>query len=137
MSQIHTPSIVPAGTGLIVAVNGSATAVGESATTQGLTDTFAGGGMALGVAAFVAGSQNFDGVLPHTAATATGMAGGGNVMTSFADTMTIDFPFGPNPVSESVAVTFVGAMGPASLSAGLATHDAFSTVGALATHALA
>jgi hypothetical protein len=131
MSQPHPASIVPASSGLIAAVSGNATAMGESATTLGLTDTFAGGGMAIGVAAFAAAAQNFDGLLPHTAATATGIAGGGNVMTALSDTVTIAFPFGPDPVSETVAVTFVGAMGPASLSAELATHDAFSSLGAV------
>jgi hypothetical protein len=131
-------SIPGANTGLFAAVGGSADAVGTQTSTLGVAETFAGGGMAVGLAAFIAYAQNTDSnANPHTAATTFGGTGGGDIATSASDTISIDFPYGPTPVSLTASLTFVGAYGPDPVSAHLIPHDAFSSVSLPASHHIA
>jgi hypothetical protein len=92
---------------LFVTVYGKADALGDLTTTNAVTKTFAGAGIAVGFAAATAVAEGTTAAAPYTDATTDGLADGGFITSSRTSHMSIDFPYGPTPVSVSVSVTHV------------------------------
>jgi hypothetical protein len=96
---------------LFVTMLGKADAVGDLTTTNAVTNTLAGAGIAVGFAAATAVAEGTTAAAPHTDATTDGLADGGFITSSNTSYMSFDFPYGPTPVSESVSTTFVATYG--------------------------
>jgi hypothetical protein len=96
---------------LFVTVFGKADALGDLTTTNAVTKTFAGAGIAVGFAAATAVAEGTTAAAPHTDATTAGLADGGFITSSDTSHMSFDFPYGPTPVSLSVSTTFVATYG--------------------------
>jgi hypothetical protein len=94
-----------------VTMLGKADALGDLTTTNAVTMTFAGPGMAVGLAAATAVAQGTTAAAPYTDATTDGLADGGFITSSQTSDMSIDFPYGSTPVSVSVSTTFVATHG--------------------------
>jgi hypothetical protein len=88
---------------LFVTVYGKADALGDLTTTNAVTKTFAGAGIAVGFAAATAVAEGTTAAAPYTDATTDGLADGGFITSSRTSHMSIDFPYGPTPVSVSVS----------------------------------
>jgi hypothetical protein len=96
---------------LFVTVYGKADALGDLTTTNAVTKTFAGAGIAVGFAAATAVAEGTTAAAPYTDATTDGRADGGFITSSDTSHMSIDFPYGPTPVSVSVSMTSVATYG--------------------------
>jgi hypothetical protein len=96
---------------VFVAMFGEAAALGDLTTTNAVTMTFAGPGMAVGLAAATAVAAGTTAAAPYTDATTDGLANGGFITSSQTSDMSIDFPHGSTPVSVSVSATFVATHG--------------------------
>jgi hypothetical protein len=96
---------------LFVTVFGKADALGDLTTTNAVTKTFAGAGLAVGFAAATAVAEGTAAAAPYTDATTGGLADGGFITSSRTSHTSIDFPYGPTPVSVSVSTTFVATHG--------------------------
>jgi hypothetical protein len=96
---------------LFVTVYGKADALGDLTTTNAVTQTFAGGGLAVGFAAATAVAEGTTAAAPYTDATTGGVADGGFITSLRTSHTSIDFPYGPTPVSVSVSTTFVATHG--------------------------
>jgi hypothetical protein len=96
---------------LFVTVFGKADALGDLTTTNAVTKTFAGAGIAVGFAAATAVAEGTTAAAPYTDATTDGLAEGGFITSSRTSHTSIDFPYGPTPVSVSVSVTSVATHG--------------------------
>ena len=59
----------------------------------------------------VAVAQDTSPGMPHTSATTGGLVSGGSITSSHTDHVSIDFPFGPTPVSVDVSMTFIATHG--------------------------
>ena len=93
---------------LFVTMLGKADALGDLTATNAVTMTFAGGGIAVGLAAAMAVAEGTTAAAPHTDATTDGLADGGFITSSDTSHMSID---GPTPLSVSVSTTFVATHG--------------------------
>jgi hypothetical protein len=80
-------------------------------TTNAVTKTFAGAGIAVGFAAATAVAEGTTAAAPYTDATINWLADGGFITSSHTGHMSIDFPYGPTPVSVSVSMTHVATYG--------------------------
>jgi len=96
---------------LFVTVFGKADALGDLTTTNAVTKTFAGAGSAVGFAAATAVAEGTTAAAPYTDATTDGLADGGFITSSRTSHMSIDFPYGPTPVSGSFSMTHVATYG--------------------------
>jgi hypothetical protein len=96
---------------LFVTVFGKADALGDLTTTNAVTKTFAGAGLAVGFAAATAVAEGTTAAAPYTDATTGGVADGGFITSLRTSHTSIDFPYGPTPVSVSVSTTFVATHG--------------------------
>jgi len=96
---------------LFVTVLGKADALGDLTTTNAMTNTFAGAGIAVGFAAATAVAEGTAAAAPYTNATTDGLAEGGFITSSQTSHISMDFPYGPTPVSVSVSTTFVATHG--------------------------
>jgi hypothetical protein len=101
---------------LFVTLFGEAAALGALTTTNAVTQTFAGAGfagagIAVGLAAATAVAEGTTAAAPYTDATTDGLANGGFITSSQTSHMSIDFPYGPTPVSVSLSMTFVATHG--------------------------
>jgi hypothetical protein len=96
---------------LFVTVYGKADALGDLTTTNAVTKTFAGAGVAVGFAAATAVAEGTTAAAPYTDATTDGLADGGFITSSRTSHMSIDCPYGPTPVSVSVSMTSVATYG--------------------------
>ena len=99
------------GNTLFVTVLGKADALGDLTTTNAVTNTFAGAGIAVGFAAATAVAEGTAAAAPYTNATTDGLAEGGFITSSQTSHTSMDFPYGPTPVSVSVSTTFVATHG--------------------------
>jgi hypothetical protein len=88
-----------------------ANALGELTATNAMTKTFAGDGVAMGFAGATAVAQGTTAAAPDTQAVTDGFADGGYITSSRNSNMSIDFPYGPTPVSLSFSMTFVATHG--------------------------
>jgi hypothetical protein len=107
-----------------VSAIGDAAASGTASDVSGASDTFLGGGMAGGIAGFMAEAQNVDASPAHTLTETQGATGGGDMATSQTGRMSGDLNFGHTAFSGSDSVTFVSAVDLAPLQ--LTSHDNFS-----------
>jgi hypothetical protein len=96
---------------LFVTVYGKADALGDLTTTNAVTKTFAGAGLAVGFAAATAVAEGTTAAAPYTDATTGGVADGGFITSLRTSHTSIDIPYGPTPVSVSVSTTFVATHG--------------------------
>ena len=96
---------------LFVMMLGKADGLGDLTTTNAVTMTFAGAGMAVGLAAAMAVAQGTTAAAPYTDATTDGLADGEFITSSRTSHMLIDISDGPTPVSVSVSTTFVATHG--------------------------
>ena len=96
---------------LFATVFGKADVLGDLTTTNAVTKTFAGAGLAVGFAAATAVAEGTAAAAPYTDATTGGLADGGFITSSRTSHTSIDFPYGPTPVSVSVSTTFVATHG--------------------------
>ena len=96
---------------VFVAMFGEAAALGDLTTTNAVTMTFAGPGMAVGLAAATAVAAGTTAAAPYTDATTDGLANGGFITSYDTSHVSIDFPYGPTPVSVSISTTFVATHG--------------------------
>lgn len=110
---------------MFVIVAGNADALGLNTTTYSTTKTAAAPGMAFGMATSAALAQGSNDALPYTAAVTTGSAGGG-ITSSHTSTFSIDFSYGPSPVSATISLTFVSTHGFEPLAVNSLIHDAYS-----------
>jgi hypothetical protein len=92
-------------------MTGTAEALGDLTATSAVTQTLAVPGLAIGVAAAVAVAQNTTPAAPYASATTDGFASDGYITSSHTGHMSIDFPFGPTPVSADVSMTFTSTHG--------------------------
>jgi len=99
------------GNTLFVTVLGKADALGDLTTTNAVTNTFAGAGIAVGFAAATAVAEGTAAAAPYTNATTDGLAEGGFITSSQTSHTSMDFPYGATPVSVSVSTTFVATHG--------------------------
>ena len=96
---------------LFVTMYGKADALGDLTATNAVTKTFAGAGIAVGFAAATAVAEGTTAAAPYTDATTAGLADGGFITSLQTSHRSIDFPYGPTPVSVSVSTTFVATHG--------------------------
>jgi hypothetical protein len=96
---------------LFVMMSGKADALADLTGTNTSTTTFAGAGIAVGFAAATAVATGTTAAAPYTDATTVGLVDGGYITSSHTGHMSIDFPYGPTPVSVSVSLTSVGTHG--------------------------
>jgi hypothetical protein len=122
---------------LFVDVGGNAEAFGAPASTYGSTETMAGAGMGVGLAAFLGVAYGANASIPHSGASSYATVGSGHDMSvsTHSATFSINFPYGQTPVSVSASLTFIGVQSPEYLTATPSTHDTFSTVGNM-THSI-
>jgi hypothetical protein len=96
---------------LLVTVFGKADALGDLTTTNAVTKTFAGAGLAVGFAAATAVAEGTTAAAPYTDTPTGGVADGGFITSLRTSHTSIDIPYGPTPVSVSVSTTFVATHG--------------------------
>ena len=94
---------------LFVTVYGKADALGDLTTTNAVTKTLAGAGIAVGFAAATAVAEGMTAAAPYTDATTDGLADGAFITIS--QTSHMSTPYGPTPVSVSVSMTHVATFG--------------------------
>jgi hypothetical protein len=96
---------------LLVMMLGKADALADLTGTNTSTTTFAGAGIAVGFAAATAVAKGTTAAAPYTDATTVGLVDGGYITSSHTGHMSIDFPYGPTPVSATVSVTSLATHG--------------------------
>src|SRR5262249_35732528 len=99
------------GNTLFVTVLGKADALGDLTTTNAVTNTVTGSGICVGCAAATAVAEGRTAAAPYTDATTDGLAEGGYTTSSQTSHVSMDFPYGPTPVSVSVSTTIVATHG--------------------------
>lgn len=92
---------------LFVTVFGKADALGDLTTTNAVTKTFAGAGLAVGFAAATAVAEGTTAAAPYTDATTNWLGSGGNLVSSHSNNVSFDLPHGSTPVSLSISSTSV------------------------------
>jgi hypothetical protein len=92
----------------LAAMNSTAHAMGDLTATKTETAAAVLPGASIGFAAAVAVAQDTS---PHTSATTGGLVSGGSITSSHTDHVSIDFPFGPNPVSADFSITTMSSHG--------------------------
>jgi hypothetical protein len=96
---------------LFVMLHGKSDALGDLTATTASTKTFAGagiaGGHAAGLAVATAFAEGTTAAAPYTDATTDWLGSGGNLISSYSNDISKDFPYGPTPVSLSFSSTFV------------------------------
>jgi len=110
-------------------VAGNADALGLSSVTFTATKTAAAPGIGFGMAAATASAEGGNGIAPLAIATTAGAAEGGNITSSHTGTFSIDFEYGPKPVSVAISLTFVSTHGFEPLGVNSLIHDAYSSLG--------
>jgi hypothetical protein len=92
----------------LAAMNSTAQAMGDLTATKTATAAAVLPGASIGFAAAVAVAQDTS---PHTSATTGGLVSGGSITSSHTDHVSIDLPFGPNPVSADFSITTMSTHG--------------------------
>jgi hypothetical protein len=92
-------------------MSGAAAAMGDLTSTFAETSTLAVPGLAIGFAAAGALAQDTAPGVPQASATTIGLVAGGYITSSHTNDLSIDFPYGPSPVSLDVSMTFASTHG--------------------------
>ena len=93
------------------AMNSTAQAMGDLTATKTATAAAVLPGVAIGYAVAIAAAQDTSPGTPHTSATTGDLVSGGYITSSHTGHMSVDFPFGPTPVSVDVSVTAISTHG--------------------------
>jgi hypothetical protein len=89
------------------ATNSTAQAMGDLTATKTATTAAVLPGVAIGYAAAIAAVQDTSPGTPHTSATTADLVSGRYITSSHTGHVSVDFPFGPTPVSVDVSVTAI------------------------------
>jgi hypothetical protein len=95
----------------LAAMNSTAQAMGDLTATKTSTTTAVLPGASIGFAAAVAVAQDTSPGMPHASATTGGLVSGGSITSSHTGGLSVDFPFGPHPVSVDVSITTMSTHG--------------------------
>ena len=95
----------------LAAMNSTAHAMGDLTATKTETAAAVLPGASIGFAAAVAVAQDTSSGMPHTSATTGGLVSGGSITSSHTGGLSVDFPFGPHPVSVDVSITTMSTHG--------------------------
>ena len=95
----------------LAAMNSTAQAMGDLTATKTATAAAVLPGTSIGYAVAVAVAQDTSPGTPHTSATTDGLVSGGYITSSHTGHMSVDFPYGPTPVSVDVSVTAMSTHG--------------------------
>ena len=93
------------------AMNSTAQAMGDLTATKTVTTAAVLPGASIGYAVAIAVAQDTSPGTPHTSATTDGLVSGGYITSSHTGHMSVDFPYGPTPVSVDVSVTAMSTHG--------------------------
>jgi hypothetical protein len=93
------------------AMNSTAHAMGDLTVTNTATTGAVLPGASIGYAVAVAVAQDTSPGTPQTSATTDGLVGGGFITGSHTGHLSVDFPYGPTPVSVDVSVTAMSTHG--------------------------
>ena len=104
-------------------MSSAAAAMGDLTATYAATSTLAVPGLAIGFAAATAFAQDTSPGVPQTSATTVGLAVGGYITSAHTQHLSIDFPYGPEPVSLDVSMTFTSTHGGGGLLIGYALSE--------------
>jgi hypothetical protein len=92
-------------------MNAVAGALGGPTATFSSTSTLAAPSLAIGGAGAASLAYGTAHAFPHTNATTAGLVAGGDITSSYHSHLSIDFPYGPTPVSADVSMTFMSTHG--------------------------
>ena len=95
----------------LAAMNSAAHAMGDLTATNTSTTTAVLPGASIGYAVAVAVSQDTSPGTPLASATTGGVVSGGYIASSHTGHMSVEFPYGPTPVSVDVSVTAMSTHG--------------------------
>jgi hypothetical protein len=104
----------------LIDMNAKAAAMGDLTATYTAASSAAVPGLAIGFAAATAFAQ---GATPHTSVETAGLVSGGYITSGHAQELSIDFPYGPTPVSVDISITVVSAHGGGDIFAGYSLPD--------------
>ncbi len=93
------------------AMNSTAQAMGDLTATKTVTTAAVLPGASIGYAVAIAVAQDTSPGTPHTSVTTDGLVSGGYITSSHTGHMSVDFPYGPTPVSVDVSVTAMSTHG--------------------------
>jgi hypothetical protein len=93
------------------AMNSTAHAMGDLTATNTSTAGAVLPGASIGYAVAVAVAQDTSPGTLHTSATTDGLVSGGYITSSHTGHLSVDFPYGPTPVSVDVSVTAMSTHG--------------------------
>jgi len=96
---------------MLAAMTATAEAMGDLTATNAATRTLVVPGLAIGFAAATAVAQDTTPAALHTSATTHGFVNERDITVSHTNHLSIDFPFGPTPVSLDVSMTFISTHG--------------------------
>jgi len=92
-------------------MNSTARAIGDLTSTDTVTNTAALPGAAIGYSAAIAVAQDVSAGPLYTSATTDGVVSGGYIVSGHTGHMSVDFAYGPTPVSVDVSVTALSSHG--------------------------
>lgn len=93
------------------AMNSTAQAMGDLTATKTVTTAAVLPGASIGYAVAIAVAQDTSPGTLHTSVTTDGLVSGGYITSSHTGHMSVDFPYGPTPVSVDVSVTAMSTHG--------------------------
>ena len=93
------------------AMNSTAQAMGDLTATKTVTTAAVLPEASIGYAVAIAVAQDTSPGTPHTSVTTDGLVSGGYITSSHTGHMSVDFPYGPTPVSVDVSVTAMSTHG--------------------------
>ena len=104
----------------LIDMSARAAAMGDLTATDTMASTAAVPGLAIGFAAATAFAQD---TTPLTAAETAGLVSGGYITSGHTQQLSIDFPYGPTPVSVDISITVISAHGSGEIFAGYSLPD--------------
>ena len=104
----------------LIDMNAASDALGDHTATYATTSTMAVQGLAVGFAAATAFAQDS---APQTSAETTGLVTSGYIISGHSLELSIDFPYGPTPVSVDISITTVSSHGGGDILSGYALPD--------------
>jgi hypothetical protein len=104
----------------LIDMTAAADALGDHTATYAATATMAVPGLAIGFAAATAVAQD---PAPWTSAETTGLVTPGYIISGHAQELSIDFPYGPTPVSVNISITTLSSHGAGNVLSGYALPD--------------
>ena len=109
----------------LIDMNAAADALGDHTATYAATATMAVPGLAIGFAAATAVAQD---PAPRTSADTNGLVSAGYIISGHSQELSIDFPYGPTPVSVDISITTLSSHGGGNVLSGYALPDLGGTL---------